>query len=194
VTPAGDRTTPRVLAALAAWLLVAMAVSAAGVLRAVPPPLPQLLIVALVAAVLLAGLAPAGGRRWLRSVPLAWLLAIHLARFVGFHFLILYRDGRLPYAFAVPGGIGDVVAAFGAVYLLARASARSLPRWQLLAWNAFGLADILFVVATAARLELARPGTMSELFGLPLALLPTFVVPLVIATHVVIFWRARGDG
>jgi hypothetical protein len=49
----------------------------------------------------------------------------------------------------------------------------------------FGLIDILFVVVTAARLVLADPASMSPLLRLPLSLLPTFLVPLLIASHVV---------
>jgi hypothetical protein len=49
-----------------------------------------------------------------------------------------------------------------------------------------GLADILFVVATAARLALADPASMAALLRLPLSLLPTFLVPLIIASHVVL--------
>jgi hypothetical protein len=190
--PPNLRATPLVLAGLGAWLLLATLVSASGALRAARPPLPQVLIAVLVAGLLLVGLVPAGARRWLRSIPLARLVAIHLTRFVGVYFLVLYGAGRLPYEFAVPGGIGDVVAACGALYLLARAAAGDAPRALLVAWNAFGLLDILFVVATAGRMALARPGSMTELFGLPLALLPTFVVPLIIFSHVVIFWRVLG--
>ncbi len=49
-----------------------------------------------------------------------------------------------------------------------------------------GLADILFVVATAARLAAANPESMAALLRLPLSLLPTFLVPLIIASHVVL--------
>ena len=56
-------------------------------------------------------------------------------------------------------------------------------------WNFIGLIDILMVVITAARLGLADPVSMRALTVLPLSLLPTFLVPLIIATHVVIFAR-----
>jgi hypothetical protein len=49
--------------------------------------------------------------------------------------------------------------------------------------------DILFVVATAARLALADPDSMQGLLHLPLSLLPTFLVPLIIASHVVLAIR-----
>jgi len=58
-----------------------------------------------------------------------------------------------------------------------------------------GLADILFVVVTAARLGVADPESMAALLRLPLSLLPTFLVPLIIASHVVLGVRlARGSG
>jgi hypothetical protein len=64
-----------------------------------------------------------------------------------------------------------------------------------LLWNAAGLLDILFVVATASRLALAEPASMSALLRLPLSLLPTFLVPIIIATHVMIFaWLRRPVG
>jgi hypothetical protein len=48
---------------------------------------------------------------------------------------------------------------------------------------------MLFVVATAARLGLAEPSSMAALLRLPLSLVPTFLVPLIIASHILIFVR-----
>jgi hypothetical protein len=62
-------------------------------------------------------------------------------------------------------------------------------RGVVLVWNVIGLIDILFVAATAARLAAADPSSMRALLHLPLSLLPTFLVPLIIATHVWLFWR-----
>jgi hypothetical protein len=53
----------------------------------------------------------------------------------------------------------------------------------------WALIDILFVVATALRLAIADPESMNALLHLPLSLLVTFLVPLIIADHVVVFWR-----
>src|SRR5437868_4690458 len=59
----------------------------------------------------------------------------------------------------------------------------------LLFWKNLGFTDILFVVSTAARLGLADPQSMKALTRLPLALLPTFLVPIIIATHLLLFFR-----
>ena len=69
--------------------------------------------------------------------------------------------------------------------------------WKLVAtkrgwvggWNALGLLDILLVVANAARHAMANPASMAALVRLPLSLLPTFLVPLIIAGHFLIFVR-----
>ena len=40
-----------------------------------------------------------------------WLLSVHTMRFVGILFLVMHARGELPWAFAVPGGCGDIVIA-----------------------------------------------------------------------------------
>ena len=184
-----NRTSSVAVVVLAAWLLFAIVFSALGVVRAMRAPLPQVLLGVLVLGLVVAGFVPAHTRLWLRSIPLSWLVALHLTRFVGVYFLVLYGAGRLPFAFAVPGGIGDIVAAMGALYLLLQARVAAVPSWQYVAWNLFGLLDILWVVVTAARSALSQPGSMAELLILPLSLLPTYVVPLIIFSHIVVFWR-----
>jgi hypothetical protein len=175
------------------WLLTAVYLGASGRVAAWRPPLPQIVLAGLTALLLVAVVALARFRRWLRALDLRWLVAFHLTRFVGIYFLVLYyRDGALPYAFAVPGGWGDILIATLALGLLA--SVRQLEtRGGLVGiWNTLGLIDILFVVATASRLALADPDSMNALLHLPLSLLVTFLVPLIIADHVVVFWRIIG--
>jgi hypothetical protein len=158
----------------------------------VPPPV---ILAGLTAAGIVAYAASDGIKGAVRAVPLAALVAVHLIRFVGAWFIVLYRRGELPFAFAVPGGWGDIVAAATAAGLLAGAIPARTParRKALLAWNAFGLLDILFVVANAARLFLADPGQLAPLTRLPLSLLPTYFVPLIVLSHLAIFGRLRAS-
>jgi hypothetical protein len=94
------------------WLLTAVYLGASGRVAAWRPPLPQIVLAGLTALVLVAVAALARFRQWLRALDLRWLVAFHLTRFVGIYFLVLYyRDGALPYAFAVPGGWGDILIA-----------------------------------------------------------------------------------
>jgi hypothetical protein len=174
------------------WLTAALGLGATGRVASWRPPVPQLILVGLTGLLLAAVVALPRFRRWIAALDLRWLVAVHLTRFVGLYFLLLYyRDGALPRAFAVPGGWGDIVVAALALALLA-AGGRLETRPRLVgAWNAFGLLDILFVVVTASRLALADPDSMSALLHLPLSLLVTFLVPIIIADHVVVFWRLR---
>jgi len=174
----------------AAWFLIALVVGATGWLRLARPPLPQALIVGLTAMVLLACWLPTSFRRWALAVDLRAIVLVHVSRFVGIYFLMLYARGELPYAFAVPGGWGDlaVAATAGLLCLLVRPGV-GYWRGVYLGWNIFGLIDIALVVATATRLWLADPDSMRALLVLPLSLLPTFLVPIIIATHVIVFAR-----
>jgi len=178
-----------VLLAGVAWLAAATVLSATGIVARLTPPAPQLLIVVLTAALIVSGIRVRTFRSWLGAVPIRAIVALHIVRFVGFYFLYLYTRGELPYDFAVPGGRGDIAVATLASLLVVFIRDLSRRRALVLAWNALGSLDILFVVATAARLAIGDPASMRALTHLPLSLLPTFLVPLIIATHVLIFVR-----
>ena len=125
-------------------------------------------------------------RRWVVEAPPPWFVALHLNRFVGFYFLFLASRGLLPHRFAVPAGIGDAVVAVAACLILLIPGLRG-SRPVLLTWNSIGLIDILLVVSSALRFGLRNLESMHALRVLPLSLLPTFLVPLIIATHVLLF-------
>jgi hypothetical protein len=185
--------TPVVVGAV--WLSLAIALAASGRLEALRPPVPQLVLVGLTVALLLALAVSPRLRAWAWSLPVRSVVTLHLLRFVGIYFLLLYRKGQLPYAFAVPGGWGDIlVATLASLLLLSGPPSTPRRRVAYIAWNGLGLVDIVLVVATAARLGLTAPDSMRALLKLPLSLLPTFLVPLIIASHVVLAIRlGRGQ-
>ncbi|MEW6145863.1 MAG: hypothetical protein AB1598_12685 [Thermodesulfobacteriota bacterium] len=183
----GTRT---VTIAVIIWLLASVMAGASGIFSNLRPPFPQAVLLGLVIVELLIFAFSSGFRGWCLSVDVRALALFHLTRFVGIYFLILYSQGRLPYDFAVPGGWGDTAAAAAVVILVLFVKPVGKTAWILyLVWNLFGFLDILFVVVTAARLAFSGPGSMSELLRLPLNLLLTFVVPVIIFTHIVIFIR-----
>jgi hypothetical protein len=180
-----------VVTLLLSWLAVAIAVGRSGRLQALSPPAPQLVILGLTSAVLLVTAAWLPLRRWALGVDPRALVALHVTRVIaGADFLVRFRDGELPYAFAVPAGWGDIMVGVLALSLLATASAATAGGRRLYAaWNVLGLVDIAYVVATATRLGIADPGSLRALLRLPLSLLPTFLVPLIIATHALLVVR-----
>lgn len=185
-----QRFSVRVAIVLLIWCGSAALLGALGAVATLHPPFPQVILFGLLALLLIGYRFSSEFRRWLFSISLEWLISVHLVRFVGFYFLWLCEHGQLPFAFAVLGGSGDiVVATFALVLLVLRPGSRMI--YQV--WNILGLADILFVVSTATRLAFADSGSMAALLRFPLSLLPTFIVPLIIFTHIVIFLRLKGD-
>ena len=182
----GLRSAPVITGGLV-WLAVAAALGAAGVFQGLRPPGPQVLLAGLTLLVLGSAVAVARLRDWVSGVDVRALVALHVIRVVaGGWFLVLYRRGELPYAFAVPGGVGDIIVGLLALGLVALGVTS---RRAYAAWNLLGLADILFVVATATRIARLDPAAMAPLLSLPLSLLPTWLVPLIIASHLILAVR-----
>ena len=179
------------LVVLLLWLLEAVIFSASGQLQRLRPPGPQLILVGLTTGILLLWWRNRRVRASVDQLDLPALVGLHLTRFVGLYFLYLCGKAELPREFAVPAGWGDTAIAVGAAISLLFWSSFGRDRRWLMIWNTLGLIDIVFVVATAARLGMANPGAMAALLRLPLSLLPTFLVPLIIASHIVIFGLLR---
>lgn len=190
-------STPRsgrpYLVAWLLWFVVALVLTASGRLAALRSPGPQLILVGLTVALLLAGAVLPGFRVWRAGINLRQLVALHLTRFVGIWFLVLYARGELPFAFAVPGGWGDILVATGALVLVLFVPNLVAHRPWLLAWNLLGFLDLLYVVGTAARLARQSPESMRALLEFPLGMVPIFLVPLLLVTHVWLFGRMRPE-
>jgi hypothetical protein len=177
------------------WFFAAILAGRSLVLQRLPPFAVPGIVLTLTAFLLLLYFVVAPFRAWVDEINVRRIVLLHVTRFVGIAFLVLYQRGELPYAFAVPGGIGDIVVATFALPVALAPLEPILLRRALRIWNMVGLVDIVLVVATAARLNLADPAQMHALTELPLSLLPTFLVPLLVASHVIIFFRlAREQG
>ena len=180
----------RILTGVVIWLAIALIAGATSITSSMEPPAEQVILFGLLILLFLLLWKSARFKKWITEVDIKLLFWVHLTRFVGFYFLYLYSVNRLPYDFAVLGGWGDIIVAAGTLFIILFVLINSGAGWLIcLVWNTIGLIDILFVVSTATRLAMAHPSSMNELLQLPLSLLPTFLVPIIIFTHIVIFVR-----
>ena len=165
----------------AGWAAAAIAVAASGALRNVRMPMPQVMAGALTLALVAAFTASRGVRDWALDLDLRGLTLFHCWRIVpGIAFLVLYSRGDLPWAFAVPGGWGDIVVAVTAPLASALAPRH---RRVVLGWHLLAAADLVNVLATAARIGMADQAAFEALRHLPFSLLPIFLVPLTLQAH-----------
>jgi hypothetical protein len=120
----------------------------------------------------------------------AVLAAVQTFRVVGTAFLVLLALNQLPPGFAVPAGTGDLLVGLLApvvAYALARRPSR---RALGIGFNTLGLLDLavaipLGLLHAPGRLQLIFTDPTAGIMGLfPMALIPTFVVPLAIVLHV----------
>ncbi len=146
-------------------------------------------------ALLLAAAALAAGRRlpamraWLAALDLRTLVLLHAVRLVGLFFIPLYLRGDLPRAFAVAGASGETLVALFAVALAALPLAEPRRRRLLLIWSVVGLMDFMLLGLTLLRLLAAGEGNFGAFAVLPLSLVPTLLVPLLLATHGLVLAR-----
>jgi len=171
------------------WFIVAIVAGRLELLARLPAAATQGVLAVLTVLVLAACFGIPAVRTWLQALDVRALVLVHVSRFVGGYFLFLYHRGALPYAFAVPGGWGDILVASLALLVVLVPMRAGIRRHAYVIWNTFGLVDILLVVATATRIGFSHPWQLRALQVLPLSILPTFLVPLIIATHVIIFVR-----
>lgn len=173
------------------WLGLAITAGATGVFTRIPSPGPQLLILALAAATIVAGTRAGAFRSWIDGADPRLLVAAHVVRLAaGVVFLILAAQGELSPLFARNAGWGDIVAGLLAIPLMLTGLPRTPGhRAAWLAWNIVGSLDFVIVLGTATYVALTAPGSLALLFQLPLILIPVFAVPLLIASHVFLFRR-----
>jgi len=151
------------------------------------PPVGVELIVVLLALALSLSASPSL-RRLLRNE--ANLIRLHLWRLEGLVFLILMVQGRVPVLWALPAGVGDVLVGATAPWVARRLERRGGGH-RAITWTVLGMADLIVAVALGV---MTNPGptqvfhtvpTADMLTQYPLALVPTFLVPLAFTLHVV---------
>src|SRR5499427_4788949 len=134
--------------------------------------------------------------RLVSAIPLHWLVAAQVYRVAGGIFLVLWADGRLPWQFALPAGIGDVTTGIVAV-VVAVQLAQKVPGALTAAygWCLFGIADLVVAVTMGALTSPGQPHLLAFdapnllITSYPLVMVPTFAVPLALMLHGLVLWR-----
>jgi hypothetical protein len=200
-TPAGRI---RLAAAFGLWFVAVVALAASEVFHYTHPIGVQGLGVAVVLPVIVlavVALRDQSFRHRLETTPLSLFIGINVIRVLGVLFVLLYLDGRLPAPFAPLAGWGDIITGVAAVPVawLAQRYGRGA-RVPILIWNVFGIADLidaigLGVISSPGPLHLisAEPGS-AIMATLPWMLIPAFLVPLLFATHLAVFYQLRRLG
>jgi hypothetical protein len=176
---------------MAVWLAIVVVVSGLGIPQQLHPPMPQVILVVLTLLLLGVSLMHSPLRTWVLGADWRALVEIHLIRAVaGAGFLWAGSHGRFPTQFAQMAGQGDIaVAVLALVVILFVSPHRSFAPWVYGIWNTLGFIDIVHVVVDASRSAMANPASMAELLRPPFALLPLFVVPILIASHIWLYER-----
>lgn len=136
-------------------------------------------------------------RHWVLQLDRRRLVLLHTWRMLGLAFVFLYFAGQLPALFAYLAGIGDALVALGATLLVMTWLDRPVvPAGRgLLVWNTFGLLDFVVAVSVGVLTRSGAPLDMgavdSNLMGtFPLVMIPAFIVPLFVITHLIIYLQA----
>ena len=190
--PSAAPSLPRgPIVALTVWALAALALSFAGVVSAEHPARVPLSILGGTAAVLLAWWRLPSVHAFFARLGLRAYLAPHVLRaFVGAGFLVEYSRGMLPEEFAMRGGVGDIIAGVLATLALFIPDHAVWRRKALWIVNTVGLVDILIVLVTAQRiLFFGDPASFKSFNQAPWPMIPFFLVPIIISTHILLFWR-----
>ena len=202
--PARSRylTAAVLTATLIAWLVVANYLGNANVYLARTETAAPTLLFGLLLPLILGVIAfsfSADVAALFSAIPLHWLVAAQVYRIGGGIFLLLWADGRLPWQFALPAGIGDVVTGCLAVIvaaLLARNATGA--RRAAYSWSLFGVADLVLALTMGALTSPGRPHLLALeapnllITAYPLVMVPTFAVPLALMLHGIVLWRLRG--
>jgi len=138
--------------------------------------------------------------RLVSAIPLHWLVAAQVYRVGGGIFLILWADGRLPWQFALPAGIGDVTTGIAAVVVAALLARNTIGAHRAAyAWCLFGIADLVLAISMGAMTSPGRAHLLAFdapnllMTAYPLVMVPTFAVPLALMLHGLVLLRLRRE-
>ena len=190
------------------WLSFTLSINGFFTLQQTPnlmDPFPNLLLLILPAWVTIAllWLVSPSFQQVINAIPQKWFIEIQLPRAIGLVFVFLMFLDLLPAVFGYPAGIGDFLTGAAVPFVLYIYLHWSMKRarWVVLGWNIFGMLD-LFTAFTLGFLSI--PGTPFHMLALnyqgqhiitqfPIAIIPTFAVPLYLVIHTFSLRQAKRE-
>jgi len=129
---------------------------------------------------------PAVARALAAPGMLSRLILPQSVRVTGVAPLLYLALGHLPALFALPAALGDIATGIAAPFAARRLARDAGPR-RALWFNAFGITDLVVSLALGALTgyQLIKVTPAADLSHLPIVLVPTAVVPMLLALHVV---------
>jgi hypothetical protein len=191
-------------AVLTLWFVVVVALAATGAVTPSGLGTPGVGIAVIAPIIVAVSLAFAWEmfRTAVAGIPLAVLIGLNVVRVLGVFFVVLYAAGRLPAPFAPSAGWGDIITGIAAAPVALLVATKGTG-WRpiTLAWNVFGTADLIAAiglgVASAADspFPISHAGPDTTLMAeLPMFIIPAFLVPLLMLTHIAVFARLAHAG
>lgn len=185
-----------VFTAMLVWLASIGAISALGVLTLERRAIVPLALIGTTVALVALHRRDGALRKVVDALDLRLVIGFHALRAIlGAGFLVMAARGELDPVFARIAGWGDIIVGMGAM-LVVLGGPRASRAWTRVraAWNLLGLLDIAIVIVVAQTILLFsdHPETMFGLVAFPWLLVPFVIVPVVIATHVLLAVRLRG--
>jgi hypothetical protein len=149
------------------WLLGVVLLSASGLLAHGDGLLRLLMSAMILLPIAVFAIAYRGNeafRTRVLSIDTGILVILHSWRMVGMGFLFLYAYNVLPGLFAWLAGVGDMLAAAGAMVIgTALLKGKMVSRQALWSWNTFGLLDFIVAVVVGTSLRsIYLGGTVNE--------------------------------
>ncbi len=134
-------------------------------------------------------------KKLLRSATLESLIALHVFRILGVFFFLLYSYHLLDAAFALSAGLGDIITAIFAIPVARGvAKKKSWSRKAVIAWNIFGILDIvsLLTIAFFGAIKAAATGQSGgEMTMFPFVFFPAFAPATILFLHFTVFKKLQ---
>ncbi|TAF77652.1 MAG: hypothetical protein EAZ53_02175 [Bacteroidetes bacterium] len=132
----------------------------------------------------------------LEHTKLESMVKIHIFRLIGAFFILVYIFGAIPAPFAFVAGLGDIITALLSIIVAnAIINKKSYAKKLTIAWNIFGILDIVSVlIAAIITTKMAmETGSQSvvEISKFPFSLIPAFAAATILFLHISVFRKLK---